>query len=205
VITPQVLGNNDFMGDASLTLSSVAEQVEASSELPGSARANALIVTHFDFVWRLLRRLGVPEPDVDDAAQQVFIVAANRLADIEPSHEKTFLYGTVLRTAATLRRNQRRRQRWVETAPADAVSDARGPDEEIERRQALAFLDEVLSGLDDELRDVFVLCEIEELTAAEVAQIEGIPPGTVASRLRRARRDFAERLKRLQAQHSRMR
>jgi RNA polymerase sigma-70 factor (ECF subfamily) len=193
------------MSDASLALSAVAGQAFARSEPAGSSRANALVVEHFDFVWRLLRRLGVPEHDVDDAAQQVFIVAASRLADIDPGHEKTFLYGTVLRTAATLRRNLRRRQRWVETTPVEAASSARGPDEEIERRQALAFLDEVLSGLADELREVFVLCDIEELTAAEVAQIEGIPPGTVASRLRRARRDFAERLKRLQAQHSRMR
>jgi RNA polymerase sigma-70 factor, ECF subfamily len=166
----------------------------------GEERTRELVAGHFDFVWRLLCRLGVPRPDVDDAAQQVFIAASQRLADIPKDNERTFLYGTALRVAATLRRNSRRRQRVMEPGSADAPSPDPTPYEELERRRALAFLDEVLQELDDPLREVFVLCEIEELSAPQVAAIASIPVGTVASRLRRARQAFKDQVRRLQAQ-----
>jgi RNA polymerase sigma-70 factor (ECF subfamily) len=181
-------------------------------DLPGDClqgasdeRARELVAEHFDFVWRLLCRLGVPRADVDDAAQQVFITASQRLADIPNENERTFLYGTALRVAATLRRNLKRRQRVMEPGPADAASPEPTPHEELERRRALAFLDEVLQELDDPLREVFVLCEIEELSAPQVAAIASIPVGTVASRLRRARQAFKDQVRRLQAQKATMR
>jgi RNA polymerase sigma-70 factor, ECF subfamily len=165
----------------------------------GAERSRALVLAHFDFVWRLLRRLGLPEPAVDDAAQQVFIVASRRLAEIPLGSERTFLYGTALRTAATWRRDSRRRARWEEAATTEAISGAPNPHEELERRQALALLDAILRRLEYPLREVFVLCEIEELTMQEVAVLVGIPMGTVASRLRRARREFALQVRRLRA------
>ena len=194
------LGNNVEMA-AGLLLGNVGLVPHAAESV--EARARTLVQAHFDFVWRLLRRLGVPESDVDDAAQHVFIVAAQRLSDIVARSERTFLYGTALRVAATLRRDQKRRRRWVEPGPADSASSDPTPHEELERRQALAFLDEVLHELDAELREVFVLSEIEELSAPEVAEIVGAKVGTVASRLRRARRKFDEQARRLQAQRAR--
>jgi RNA polymerase sigma-70 factor, ECF subfamily len=190
------------VGDLQVALSSspasLAESPTASPE-----RARTLVVEHFDFIWRLLCRLGVPLSDAEDAAQQVVIVACQRLQAIPVGGERTFLYGTALRTAATLRRNARRRSRWVQTGPADAPAPGLQPDEDLERRQALRFLDEVLERLPDELREVFVLCQIEELTAPQVASIAGVPVGTVASRLRRARREFTQQVKRLKAEKTR--
>ncbi len=165
--------------------------------------ARMLVVQHFDFVWRLLRRLGVEEADIDDAAQQVFLIAARRIGTIAEGRERTFLYGTALRIAATLRRSLKRRRKWVETGPADAEAPQGTPHDELERRQALALLDEVLNSLADDLRVVFVLCELEELPAPEVASLVGVPAGTVASRLRRARKEFKARLLRLRAQRLR--
>jgi RNA polymerase sigma-70 factor (ECF subfamily) len=193
------------MGDQDLAL--LASPEPAASELADASQQRALVLVrdHFDFVWRLLCRLGVPRPDADDAAQQVFIVATQRLGQIPHGGERTFLYGTALRTAATLRRNQRRRARWVEPGSVDCASPELQPDAELERRQALAFLDDVLQRLPDELREVFVLCEIEELTAPQVAGIAGIPAGTVASRLRRARQEFGQQARRLQAERARSR
>ena len=189
------------MGEITLTLDGTVEPV-AEMERPG-VRARELVEHHFDFVWRLLRRLGVPEAELDDAAQQVLIVGAQRLSDIPLGSERTFLYGTVVRTAATLRRNLRRRERWIEHGSADAESSARSPEAELEHQQALVFLDTVLSALEDDLRDVFVLSEIEELSASQVATLLGIPAGTVASRLRRARHAFSTQLTRLKAEGTR--
>jgi RNA polymerase sigma-70 factor, ECF subfamily len=166
-------------------------------------RAQQLVMAHFDFVWRLLCRLGVPRSDVDDAAQRVFMVATARLTEIPEPDERSFLYGTAVRVAATLRRTTKRRERIIEPGPVDTTAVGPTPHEELERRRALAFLDEVLQELADDLREVFVLCEIEELSAPQVAAIASIPVGTVASRLRRARREFRQHVKRLQAQKAR--
>ena len=204
MIDPPRLGHNEDMRSPSavVALPPPAESSRPSVTTP-ALRARALVADHFDFVWRLLRRIGVPEADVDDAAQHVFVVAAGRLSDILEGRERTFLFGTALRTAATLRRNLRRRQRWVETALVDAPSPDRTPYEELERGQALAFLDEVLAGMSDRLRMVFILSEIEELSAPDVARLQRIPVGTVASQLRRARKEFRDRLRRLQARRLR--
>lgn len=206
MIGPTGPGNNAAMGEAPAMLSRPLTGSGARVDPTSSARMRELVDAHFDFVWRLLSRLGVPRPDLDDAAQQVFLTTSRKLADIPPENERTFVYGTALRVAATARRDHRRRLRFIEPAEdADAVSTGPAPDEELERRRALAFLDEVLHELADELREVFVLCEIEELSAPRVAAIIDIPVGTVASRLRRARHAFQQQVKRLQARKARQR
>lgn len=166
-------------------------------------RARALVTQHFQSVWRLLRRLGVPESDAEDAAQQVFVVATSRLAEITAERERPFLYATALRVAATANRTRLRRQRWISLSDEDAATPGAAADEQIERREALAFLDAVLARLDDDLRRVFVLSDIEELTASEVSEVLATPVGTVASRLRRARRQFDKCATRLRAERER--
>ena len=173
---------------------SVAQALEEEDrpETATADRARALVVANFERIWRILRRLGIPESDAEDAAQQVFVIATSRLSNIPADRERSFLYATALRIASIARRNQARRQKWVELGYEDSVSSELPADEEMERRDALAFIDEVLQRMHDDLRQVFVLCEIEELTAPEVSELVGIPLGTVASRLRRARRAFDE-------------
>jgi len=73
------------------------------------ARVHALVLSHFDAIWRLLRRLGIPESMVDDAAQQVFVIATNKLSKIQPGSEHSFLFGVALRVASDERRRARRR------------------------------------------------------------------------------------------------
>ena len=171
---------------------------DSGSRADPEARTRAIFVDHFDFIWRLLRRLGVPQGDVDDAAQQVFIVAVNRLDQIEEGSERSFLYGTAVRTASTFRRSETRRRKWL-GGPIDEPQCHRPtPDKEVERREALAILDEALGHLSDDLRRVLILSDVEGLPVSEVASLEKIPTGTVASRLRRARKAFAERVRELQ-------
>jgi RNA polymerase sigma-70 factor (ECF subfamily) len=162
-------------------------------------RFREVVERHFAFVWRSVRRLGVRPGDVDDAAQEVFLVAARRLDDFTPERERAFLFGTAIRVVSTRRRSARRRPEEL-----DADSDARttegpSPEELAELAQARPLLQEILDGMNDELRAVFVLSELEELAVREIAVVLGVPQGTVSSRLRTARERFHAEVKRLNA------
>jgi RNA polymerase sigma-70 factor (ECF subfamily) len=152
--------------------------------------------SEFERVWRLLRRLGVPAPDADDATQQVFLVLSRKWREIDRRRVRRFLYATSLRIAANVRRGLRRRREvlddtWLDTPSSDAPQPER-----LELERARHLLDELLERLPDELRRVFVLAEIEELTTLAIAGLEDIPHGTAASRLRRARAAFGALLER---------
>jgi RNA polymerase sigma-70 factor (ECF subfamily) len=161
-----------------------------------------LFATHYAAVWRLLRRFGVPGAQLDDAAQEVFWVAARRFADIEVGREKAFLYGVALRVASNeLRRAQANADLTrplddLALAPRDVAPT---PEESLEQRRALLLLDSALCQLPLELRTVLVLFELEGLEVSKIAEIEGLPLGTASSRLRRARAEFSLIAKRLRA------
>jgi RNA polymerase sigma-70 factor (ECF subfamily) len=186
------------MGDASVALDhSMALPGSSAAETAGDpcARLRGIVQDHFDFVWRLLRRFGVAECDADDAAQRVFWVASSKIEQIHAGAERSFLYGTSRRVAWAVCRDRHRRREVEELAAADRADSGPLPDEQVDRRRRVAMLDEMLATLPDELKAVFILCEIEGLTAPEVAEIESIPVGTVASRLRRARQDLQARIR----------
>lgn len=170
----------------------------ASALLPFSAKTGpdqriaALVTSHYNLVWRSLRRLGVAQADADDACQQVFLVAYRRLAEIAPECERSFLLQTALRVASDFRRSRERRREEAGSDVAALPDGNANPEELLDRRQARALLDRTLGAMPMELRAVFVLFEIDELTMAEIATVLDIPPGTVASRLRRARELFRE-------------
>lgn len=159
-------------------------------------RLATLFGEHFDFIWRLLRRVGVSRAEVDDAAQQVFMVATRKIDAIAFGSERTFLYGTALRIAANMRRAARRRRELLESAIDARPAAGAAPDHEAHLRRTCDLLDELLERLSPELRRVLVLAEIEQLEVAEIAALERIPVGTAASRLRRARARFREELAR---------
>ena len=160
-------------------------------------RTRALLDAHFVFVWRLLRRLGVPESDVDDAVQRVFIVASRKLESIPESSERSFLFGTALRVASSFRRTARRRNEVDSELVPSVADESPSADETVARRQGVEILDRIIAAMPDDLRVVFVLCEIEELGVSEAAALQQIPTGTAASRLRRARKEFEEAAKRV--------
>jgi RNA polymerase sigma-70 factor (ECF subfamily) len=159
-----------------------------------------MVDQNFSFVWRYLRGLGVPAAEVDDAAQQVFVIASQKVDAILIGAERSFLIGTAHGVAANARRAEVRRREVPTDAGLETVADA-GPDAESQTgtREELAVLDRFLESLPDELRAVFVLFELEGLTMAAIAEDLGLAPGTVASRLRRAREEFQEMAKRYQA------
>src|SRR6478752_2416224 len=76
--------------------------VKPEEDEPADA-VQTLLQRHFEGVWRLLRRLGLPPADADDAAQQVFIIACTRFATIQPGSERAFLFGCALKLAGKWR------------------------------------------------------------------------------------------------------
>jgi len=161
----------------------------------------ALFTTHYGSIWRLLRRLGVRSAQLDDAAQEVFWVAARRASDIKPGSEQSFLYGVALRVAAQEAKKQRAAEPLADAEAIPRLTDlGPSPEEQLAQRQAREVLDEVLDALPTELRAVFVLFELEGLEVREIAEIQQLPLGTASSRLRRAREEFSALAKRVRAQ-----
>jgi RNA polymerase sigma-70 factor (ECF subfamily) len=156
------------------------------------ARLRDLLERHFDAVWCSLRRLGVAETELDDCAQQVFVVASRKLRAVAEGRERAFLLGIAVNVASHARRSQRRRREVPEPEGEGTgrIDPGLLPDEALEQKELLALLDEALAAMPDDLRTVLVLFELEELSAPQIAAILGIPVGTVASRLRRAREEL---------------
>jgi RNA polymerase sigma-70 factor (ECF subfamily) len=169
-----------------------------------TADLGGLFREHAQFIARSLRRLGLPKSDVDDAVQEVFVVASRKLHAIEEGAERSFLYGTALRIASNARRIERRTQTrhlaaLIEREHADAGARP-SPEEAIDREQARAALDAVLATMSFDMRAVFTLFEFEEMSLAEIAALLGVPAGTVSSRLWRARKHFEEQVREMQEQ-----
>jgi RNA polymerase sigma-70 factor (ECF subfamily) len=165
-----------------------------------STRVRAAVDAHYDVLWRFLRRLGVDEREVEDAAQQVLVVFAQRAASVTPGSERSFLLGSALRVASDVRRKRARSREVTMAEPTDGhVDPLPNAEEQLEEHQRRRWLDEVLDSLPDELRAVLVLADLEEQTMSEVGVVLGIPQGTVASRLRRARELFEQTAAELKA------
>lgn len=154
-----------------------------------------LYEAHARQVWRTLLRLGVASASVEDAVQDVFLTAHQRLAGFEArSNPGTWLVGIAVRVAANSRRAVTRRGvvRLVDDALVDS---ARGPDQELEQQRSLAELEQVLSRLPDEQREVVVLVDLEQLTAPQAAEALQVKLNTVYSRLRLGRAALSKALK----------
>ena len=180
------------------------ENVALSRERPDDRGAPASIRTllseHHASIWRLLRRFGVPPASVDDATQEVFWIAARRLADITPGSEHAFLFGVAIRVAADARRVHQRNRELTGTDKLDRAQDASPNAEELlDQHRARGLLDDVLDDMPEDLRTAFVLFELEEMEIQEIADLLEIPVGTVGSRLRRAREEFSAISKRVRA------
>jgi RNA polymerase sigma-70 factor, ECF subfamily len=169
----------------------------ARSAAQGSERLRAIVSQHVDAIYGTARRLGIPARDIEDVVQEVLVVVVRRQDDIEAERERAFVVGATVRVVANLRRRFRRH-------PEDASDDVGerlqvGVDPElgtghgeaaVERSRLLAILHVSLDAMTEPQRVAFVLFELEEWTAKEVARELGVSEGTVVSRVRRAREVF---------------
>jgi RNA polymerase sigma-70 factor (ECF subfamily) len=172
----------------------------AAVETPDDASADILAMRltfedvydqHFELVWRGLRAQGLEGAALDDAVQDVFLTVHRRLPTFEHRSElTTWLYGIVRHVGFNHLRRHRRKGGGVELPPTLASSQP-GPEQVASDHEALRFLQGFLTGLDEAKRQVFLLCEVEQLPAPEVSRALGVKLNTVYSRLRAARREFS--------------
>jgi RNA polymerase sigma-70 factor (ECF subfamily) len=160
-----------------------------------------------DLAWRTLRRLGVPPDCVPDAVQDTLLVVYRRQAEFRgDSSLETWVYGIVLRVASGYRRKGRRAGAVFST-PADGLVERTAsvepnPLDRLERSAATRLLHTLLDELRPEVREVFVLVELEELQLAEAARALGLSQSTCKGRLRIGRKLFNAAVARTRARLS---
>lgn len=182
----------------------------AQSEAPGTDRprlgVDAVYAEHFRYVWRCLRALGLRDTQVDDAIHDVFLVVQQKLPSFDGRAEvTTWLYAICIRVA--------RRHRWAarkdawrfatiddepESSTAQASPWQRDPEKTMERGERLSLARRALERIDDDKREVFVLSQVEQRSAPEIAEIIGVPLNTVYSRIRAAKLAFQAEISRLE-------
>jgi len=139
---------------------------------------------HFDLVWRLLARFGAPEGDLEDLAQEVFVIAHRKLPTFRwEASPKTWLFTVCRRVAANARRrSQVRRAALLLLGRAAASPDLPDPGVAMARRD----VERLLSRLSELQRLTVLLREVDGMSVPEIAEIFGCPEATVWSRLRLA-------------------
>lgn len=166
------------------------EVPEAGADAEVRPTFEALYAAHFDFAWRLARRLGVGPSQLDDVLQDAFLVVYRRLDRLDPAASaRAWVASIVVNVIRDHRRAFRRRGDSVEL-PEGLAAGVGDPHDAMERTEAVAMLDRVLQRMSDDRREVFVLSECEQLTAPQIAAALEIPVNTVYSRCRLAREDF---------------
>jgi RNA polymerase sigma-70 factor (ECF subfamily) len=152
---------------------------------------------HFDYVWASLRRLGVADADRDDVAQDVFVTAYRRLGSYDTARPiRPWLFGIAARVAADHRRLARHGREVSEPCPERPAREP-GPERALEAAEARDLVVAALGRVGDERRPVIILHDIDEVPMVEIARALSIPLHTGYSRLRKARRELADAVRRL--------
>ncbi len=134
--------------------------------------------------------------DAEDVAQEAFLRAHRSFAAIRDRDRfRAWLVRTSFRLALDRIRGERRRARREDAAAIEAPAPFASAEESAARRQLQARVAEAVTALPEKLRLVTVLVAIEEQDLASVARLLELPEGTVKSRLHRARKELAEKLR----------
>lgn len=160
-------------------------------EAPG-LDIEALFAEHAPFIAAVIQRVSGPGAHIDDLVQETFLVAfRNRDRFDGRSQARTWLYGIAIRLCSRRGRSLRRLAGFLRRLSAEpALEESARPDGELDRAEKRAVVHAALQRLSLRHREVFVLYELEELEGAEIADLLGVPIGTVWTRLHHARRRF---------------
>jgi RNA polymerase sigma-70 factor (ECF subfamily) len=145
----------------------------------------------FLYVWNSLRRLGVSSQDLEDVAHEVFMAIFRRLPSFDPRRPlRPWIFGVAYRTVLEQRRRRRnRRESALEGGIPDPVPRA---DERLQGQEERQLVVEALQSIQSERRAVFVMFELDGHPMPEIAVALGLPLNTAYSRLRLARKEFAD-------------
>lgn len=194
-------GTNDVASKATSN-DGEREQLTPSADLT----ITALYENYFEFVWRSLKHLGVPDAAVEDATQDTFLVAHRRLADFAGrSSPRTWLFGIAIRVASDYRRSRSRRDRLHLSYAQKPEAAGATPYDHTLRAEATRLLHACLDDLSEEQRAVFVMADLEQMTAPEIAETLGTNLNTVYSRLRTGRAAFNQAVARASGKSNRER
>lgn len=157
---------------------------------------------YFPFVWRTLRGFGLAGAELEDSAQDVFVVVHRRLGEFEGrSSLRTWLYAIVRHVAFNHRRTKQRKAAPLVPFEDAQGSDESGPHQAAESAEVSRFLRAFLDSIDDDKRAIFGLVVVEELPVPEAAEILGIPLNTAYFRVRAVKSAFREAAARRQELH----
>lgn len=180
-------------GDGPRAAATMAERVQSAvsmaprAAVPDDAEFAAAYDAEFEAVWLYLRRLGVPEADVEDAVHDVFVVAHRRYGAYDRSRPlRPWLLGIAFRIAAQWRRRHRLEVTVADPEP-ERADDSRAPDELAASEQARSRLQAALGRLDIHQRAVVVMHDLNGIPVPEIAASLDVPLNTVYSRLRLGR------------------
>ena len=141
--------------------------------------------TYFAFAWRCARGLGVPPGNLDDAVQEVFIIVHRKLGEFRPTGSiQSWIFGIVRRVAKDFRRTEARKGGGLELREADFAVEGADPYQNATRKEALQIVEAFADTLDEDRRAIFILAELEQMPAVEIAEALQINMNTVYSRLK---------------------
>jgi RNA polymerase sigma-70 factor (ECF subfamily) len=148
---------------------------------------------HAGFVWRVVRRLGVPDAALEDVVHDVFLVVHRRLSEYDGRAAlTTWLFGIARGVASNHRRGLVRAQRKLSVVePPGSAAD---PERVTEQARVAAFVRDFLQGLDEDRRLLFELADIEGLKVPEIAETLGMNLNTAYARLRAVREQLSRAL-----------
>lgn len=187
------------VGGAVTSGTSSARLLRTVPPVVDDATFEALYAEHHDFVRRTVQGLGVPAAAADDVTQDVFMVVHRRLPGFDHAAPvRAWIFGIARNLA------RKHRERSGRRAPLQLVpTEPRTPDETLAWREAAGVVERFVASLDEDKRAVFVLAELEGMTAPEVAETLSTKLNTVYSRLRAARGLFAKAIERAEARRRR--
>lgn len=188
-----------------LPLMSVSADVIAAKASPSEATSErsmadalsfeAIYAQWFHDVSRWIRAFGGLDADLDDLAQEVFLIVRRQLHKFDGENLGGWLYRITQRTVRDYRRrawyrrllSKRQGDGGTERESAAPTAD---PSELLERREAERLLVQILAKMTESRRTAFILFEIEGYTGEEIANLEEVPVNTVWTRLHHARKEF---------------
>jgi RNA polymerase sigma-70 factor (ECF subfamily) len=176
------------------------EESRSASEADDELDVEALYKAKAEFIGRVIQRLAGPGPHVDDLLQETFIIAYRKrgVFDSTRSEPATWLYGIAAKLCSRHRRGLLRFGRLKATfgEAIEQQEPSELADQVLERSEEIVTVRAAIQKLPFKQREVFVLFELEGLDGQRIADLVGIPIGTVWTRLRTARETFSRLMKR---------